>query len=100
MPEMTRVEARQRLEAAAFGGPLDQAVTQLETQNAKLLLAAATFKPLAPADAVALGGIVERYERLTALVRAISEARLRGKLVDDLIDDIVSSIPAPVEKAL
>ncbi|MGI5817639.1 MAG: AAA family ATPase [Armatimonadota bacterium] len=29
-----------------------------------------------------------------------SEARLRGKLVDDLIDDIVSSIPAPVEKAL
>ena len=79
---MTRVEARQRLEAAAFGGPLDQAVTQLETQNAKLLLAAATFKPLAPADAVALGGIVERYERLTALVRAISEARLRGNTVD------------------
>ncbi len=31
---MTRVEARQRLEALAFGGPLDQAVTQLETQNA------------------------------------------------------------------
>ena len=28
-----------------------------------------------------------------------SEARLRGKRVDDLIDDIVGSIPAPVEKA-
>ena len=28
-----------------------------------------------------------------------SEARLRGKRVDDLVDSIVSSIPAPVEKA-
>lgn len=73
--KMSRVQARQALEAAAFGGPLDQAVTQVEVADAKLLLAAATIKPMRAENAVAIGALLERYEALVNEVRQMVLAR-------------------------
>ena len=82
MSEMSRVDVRQALEDAAFGGPLDQALTQMAVSQAKLVLAAATIKPMPAVDALAVGQILQRYEALVEAVRWVSEARERGNMVD------------------
>ncbi|NLO04431.1 MAG: MoxR family ATPase [candidate division WS1 bacterium] len=86
------VHATRRHDDFALGGSPRASIALYRTSQALAALEGRDF--VLPDDVKYVAEAV-----LTHRVILSSEARLRGKPVDDLIDDIVSGIPAPVEKA-